>query len=299
VSRQNLTIATSLAPSNDRKVQPAAIESWLKHGWTVVSVNTEEEIEALQPSFNGVEFVAASRTAEQYAGRPVPFIFDLLQAASARTSMDDVIGIANADIFMRPQDGLTEFLQTHAAQGLILGPRVDVPDATAFGTYTPDANPTFSIGYDYFVMNRRIADDIKDSPFAMGMPFWDYWLPLACHLAGHKLLTLKSPVALHAHHDARWDDTVYLFFHALIAYALEQSQPGAEMDSISDRRLSFFLGVIAHHYGQILEHGTNGRGGNAPAAEDRMALADLYDHFQEAAVHTIKSSAQTIRLPDS
>ncbi len=297
--RSNLTIATSIAPVDERGVQPAAVQSWLDHGCKVVSVNTADEIQALKPNYADVEFVAAGRTAEQYAGRPVPYVFDLLQAALNQGEPDGGVGITNADIFLRPQDGLSTYMSDSAEQGLVLGARVDVADVQAFETYVPEGEPTYSIGYDFFVMSRQIAGDIKDSPFAMGMPFWDYWLPLTCHLAGHRLLALKSPVALHAAHETRWDDTVYLFFHSLIAYALEQSQPDAKSESLADRRLAFFLGVIAHHYGQVLDHGTGGRSGEAPGDCDRAALADFYDHFQEAAVHTIKSSAETIRFPPS
>ena len=294
-----LTIATSLAPTDERNVQPAAIQSWLDHGCRVISVNAADEIAALQPAFSNVEFVAPERTAEPYAGRPVPYIFDLLKTALAHSTRDSAIGITNADIFLRPVEGLADFLVDQSNHGLILGARVDVSDADAFATYQPSDASAYSVGYDFFVMNRQIAADIKDSPFAMGMPFWDYWLPLSCHLAGHRLLALKSPVALHADHATRWDDSVYLFFHALIAYALEQSQPDTESASVADRRLAFFLGVIAHHYGQVLEHGTSGRQGDAPSESDRAALADFYDHFQEAAVHTIKSNAESIRFPGS
>jgi hypothetical protein len=299
VSDSKLIVATSLSPADPRGVQPAAITSWLAHGCDVVSVNTADEIAALTPAFPGVEFETANRTAERYARRPVPYIYDVLQAARARASQGDAVAIANADIFLRPADGLKDFMHMHAQSGLVLGPRVDVADIDAFESYSAPEDPTYSIGYDYFVMSPAIADDIKDSPFAMGMPFWDYWLPLTCFLAGHTLRTLKSPVALHAHHETRWDDTIYLFFHALIGYALEQSQPEGVTGSVSDRRLAFFLNTIAHHYGQVLEHGTNGRNGEPPSDSDRAALADFYDHFQEAAVHTIKSNAETIRLPAS
>ena len=41
---------------------------------------------------------------------------------------------------------------------------------------------TYSIGYDYFLMSGDLLGDFADSPFCMGMPFWDYWMPLVALL---------------------------------------------------------------------------------------------------------------------
>lgn len=295
-----LILATSLSPRDDRGVQPGAIRSWLSHGAKVLAINTADEIDGLQGSFPDVQFVEARRTAEQLAGRPVPYIFDLLTAAKENSNEGDTLGVINADIFLREIQGLKAFLAAESQGAVILGPRVDVPDKSVFQTYRPASNPntepTYSVGYDYFVMSRDIVDDFADSPFAMGMPFWDYWLPLTAYLAGRPLKTLKSPVALHVQHETRWADTTYVFFHALIAYALEQSRTDAESDTPHMRQLAFFLNVITHHYGSIFENGTGGQGGVAPDGEALAALADFYDRFQETAVHTIKANATTIRL---
>lgn len=293
---QNFTFITSLSPRDERGVQPQAVQSWIDHGATVFALNTEQEISVLKSEFQSVEFIAAPRTAEQHAGRPVPYIFDLLNAAKDRTTEGDTIGIINADIFLRPLDGLLPWLKTQAEGALVLGPRVDVADTQAIRTYTPETTPTFSVGYDYFVMDRDLVDDFKDSPFALGMPFWDYWLPLTAYLAGRPLKALLSPVALHVHHETRWDDTVYLFFHSLIAYALEQSKNTATDDNPAGRQLSFFLNVVAHHYGSIFENGTSGREATEADGNAIAAMADFYDHFQQTAVHTIKANAQTIRF---
>ena len=294
--QDSLIIATSLSPTDDLAVQPTAIKSWIGHGCTIISVNTEEEINALSPAFPNVEFVCADRTAEQFAGRPVPYIYDLLQAAKAAADDDQTIGVANADIFLRPAPGLASFLASAAKGAVILGPRVDVPHLDSFEKYVPENEPTYSIGYDYFLMSRDVADAFNDSPFAIGMPFWDYWLPLTAYLAGHQLKTLNSPVALHISHETRWNDTIYLFFHALITYALEQSKSGSESSGINGRQLGFFRDLVSHVYSHVFENGTASENGNTPNDSDVAALANFFDRFQEAAVHTIKSNAELIHF---
>lgn len=293
--KPTIVLATSLSPLDDRDVQPTAVQSWLDHGATVLAINTADEIEALTPLFPSVRFVPTSRTAEQHAKRPVPYIFDLLQAVQAHSKPGDTVGIINADIFLRPLPGLFDFFVEQSKGSVVLGPRVDVKDKTEFKGFTPPQEPEFSIGYDYFVMGRDVVDDFADNPFAMGMPFWDYWLPLTAYLAGRPLKALKSPVALHAHHETRWDDTIYLFFHALVAYALEQSKVSDQTTDPTLRRLSFFLNAVSHHYGFVLNSGTADQ--SATLDDGALtALADFYDRFQETAVHTIKSNAETIRF---
>lgn len=287
-------IATSIAPVDERDVQPGAIESWLTLGFTLVSVNTAEEIEVLRPMYPGVNFVVAERTAERFAGRPVPFIFDLLNAAKRQATDGQVIGLTNADIVLRPLDGLPTFMAEEAEGCVLLGPRVDVPDQQAMAGFTPLPEPVFSLGYDYVLMGHDVTAEFDDSPFAMGMPFWDFWLPLTAYLAGRPLKALNSPVALHVAHETQWDDTIYLFFHALIAYALDQSRRETAKDSPKTRQLLFMLDVVSHVYGTIFENGTAAADGKVPDEADMAALANFYDRFQETAVHTIKANAKSI-----
>ncbi len=289
-------IATTLSPRDERGVQSTAIDSWLAHGCTVLSVNSEDKIQSLKQDYPDVEFVAAERTAERFAGRPVPFVYDLIQAAKDAASESDTIGVTSADIILRPLEGLMPFAAKAAENSVVLGPRVDVPDQDSINNFTPDTDPVFSVGYDFFLMSRNVANDFEDSPFAMGMPFWDYWLPLTAFLAGRPLKTLKSPVALHVAHEIRWDDTIYLFFHALIAYVLEQGRKNLETDTSKHRQLSFFLDVVSHTYGHIFENGTAGSDSQPPDEAGLSALSDFYDRFQEIAVHTIKSNSDAIHF---
>ena len=99
-------------------------------------------------------------------------------------------------------------------------------DATAaeIDRFRATGKEAYSVGYDYFLMSGDVLDDFADGPFCLGMPFWDYWLPLMALLKGRPLKALQSPVALHVAHETRWDDTIYLFFHALIASVIETSK---------------------------------------------------------------------------
>src|SRR5690349_12391835 len=102
-------LATSLVPGADSALQTAAVESWRKIGATVLSVNGVAEVAALRSKYPQVTFITAAATGERIAGKPVPYIHDLMKALrkacadqGARTA-DCTVGIINADIHLRFQ----------------------------------------------------------------------------------------------------------------------------------------------------------------------------------------------------
>ena len=297
-------LATSLVPGRDRELQAAAVASWRQAGFEVISVNGENEAGAVRAAFPGVAVIRAPRTGEQFARKPVPFIHDLLK--SLRTACvglkleDCTVGVINADIFLRPLPDLIPTLRREAKGSLVLGPRIDVTDASAFAGYQPTGTETYSVGYDWFCMSGDLLSDFADSPFCMGMPFWDYWMPLVALLKGRPLKTVTSPTALHVHHETRWDDTIYLFFHALISYIIEMCRTSTRRDvSAEARQFDLLFDVLSYLYAGVFARGTEVPAGKSePTAEGVTALADFYDRFQQVAVHHIKSRSTPISVAE-
>ena len=300
-------LATSLVPSRDEALQRANVMSWQTAGFEVISVNGAEEARALEAAYPDVRIAVAEKTAERVARKPVPHIHDLLNALRNRCAGQStpgrhcIVDVINAYIYLRPVPKLSEIVRTHAPGALILGPRVDVDDAAVFASYRPTGTETYSVGYDYFLMSSELLDDFTESPFAMGMPFWDYWLPLVALLHGRPLKSLNAPVALHVHHDTQWDDTIYLFFHSLVVYVIELCRKTVGQDvSASARQFDFLFDVLSHVYGRAFAQGTApGKETSTPDPAGIAALADFYDRFQEVAVHHIKSRAETITVPEA
>lgn len=297
-------LATSLVPGRDRALQAAALASWRAAGFEAISVNGASEAEAVRAEHPGVTVIPVSATAERFAKKPVPYIHDLLKALRAAVAAHGhapgaaTVGIINADIYFRDVPGLADFIAHEARDSLVCGPRVDVPDMSALAGYRPDGRETYAVGYDYFFMPDTLLDAFTDGPFCMGMPFWDYWLPLTALLQGHPLKTLAAPVALHVGHTTRWDDTVYFFFHALVAQVIDHARrtrgalPGA-----GGLQFDLFFDVVAHLYNGVFARGTRPPpDGAAPDAAGIAMLADFYDRFQEVAVHHIKAQALPIAL---
>ncbi len=294
---RRMILATSLAPLRDHALQAAAVASWRAAGFAVISVNGAKEADQVRGAFPGVEVVAVERTAEHFAKKPVPFIHDLLaalrRACAGADPADCTVGIINADIYIRPLPDLARTIRREAKGALLLGPRVDVPDRAAFGTFAATGAETYSIGYDYFLMSGDLLAGFAESPFCMGMPFWDYWMPLVALLQGRPLKAITTPVALHVAHETRWDDTIYLFFHALISHVIELCRAGTGRDtSAPSRQFDLMFDALSHVYAGVFARGTEKpAGASAPSEAAVAALADFYDRFQQVAVHHIKSRA--------
>ena len=305
IDPSRIILATSLVPLRDHALQAAAVASWRAAGFAVISVNGAAEAAKVRIEFPGVEVVTAARTAEQFAKKPVPYLHDLLaalRAACAGKPLNEcTVGVINADIFMRPLPDLAPVIRREAKGALLLGPRVDVGARAEFETFAPTGDETYSIGYDYFLMSGDLLDDFAESPFCMGMPFWDYWMPLVALLKGRPLKTITTPVALHVAHDTRWDDTIYLFFHALISYVIELCRSSTRRDlSAEARQFDLMFDALSHIYAGVFARGTETPPGASGPAEDGVAaLADFYDRFQQVAVHHIKSRATPISVGES
>jgi hypothetical protein len=299
-----LIVATSIAANRDQALHEATVASWKAAGCQVVSVNGAAEAIVVRSAYPGLAVATAPATAERIAHKPVPYIHDLLKTLRSACAAHDVplkdctVGIVNADIYFRDVAGFADTLRREAQGALILGPRVDVDASASFTAYRPTGDETYSIGYDYFFMSGDLLDDFADSPFCMGMPFWDYWLPLAALLQGRPLKSLNAPVALHVTHDTRWDDSVYLFFHSLVAYVIELCRKTSGRDtSAAARQFDLLFDVLQHLYGGVFARGTDpAPGTSAPDPAGIAALADFYDRFQQVAVHHIKSRASTIAI---
>ncbi|MGE3474615.1 MAG: hypothetical protein AB7H70_02280 [Rhodospirillaceae bacterium] len=299
-------LATSLVPGRDAALQSAAVNSWRAAGFHVLSVNGKAEADAIRAGYPGIDVAAPAGTAERFAKKPVPYIHDMLKAlhaAIAASGHDPAIcvaGLINADIYLRDVAGLKSFIQREAQGALLCGPRVDVPGADHFAGYAPTGREVYSIGYDYFFLPGKFLDDYAESPFCMGMPFWDYWFPLVTLLRGKPIKTLNSPVALHVSHETRWDDTVYLFFHALITYVMELGrQTRGQNPKAEGRQFDLLFDFVQHFYGAVFKRGTEaGANGTVDAAGVAM-LADFYDRFQQVAVHHIKTQAAPVTLAEA
>ena len=94
-----ITIATSLAPGKDLHNQRMAINSWLKLGFKVISMNSTEEIAVLQSDFSDIEFVKVHRDGRDKFTKPYIYFDDCLAyVAESESKICGIVTLTTSSI---------------------------------------------------------------------------------------------------------------------------------------------------------------------------------------------------------
>lgn len=191
-----ITIGTSLTPGKNVHNQRMAVNSWLKLGFHVVSINSADEMAILQPYFPDIEFVRAQRDGRESFGKPYIYFDDFL--AYFATCDSKICGIVNSDIYLL-KEKFYSFLKKEAMHSFIYGSRVDVE------TLTNLQGKVFEVGFDYFFFNQQLVSHYPPTNFLIGLPMWDYWVVLIPIYIGIPVKKVITPHAYHIIHETNWD----------------------------------------------------------------------------------------------
>jgi tetratricopeptide (TPR) repeat protein len=168
----------------------------------VLSVNHASEIPALAALHPEVTFTATERDASAISGRRTPYIADLLRAVIEAPK--PVVGIINSDLVFEPSATWNEELPRMVRDAVVTGQRHDATSLLE-GTFRK-----YYWGFDFFFFDIKAARNLLETamPFAMGLAWWDYWLPAALSLTGRRVITLERPTVAHLiHKEPQLDDT--------------------------------------------------------------------------------------------
>lgn len=217
---------TSLPPSADARCR-AAVASWTAAGFTsIVSVNAAREIALLADRFPEVAFVPGGPAAETLFGRPYAGLPELLAAGAAGGAA--VVAIVNADIAVAAGPDFAGRLATAATGGAVVACRVDVaPDGGAAPAY-------YDVGFDLCAVDARLAERPELAGFFLGLPWWDYALPLAVARAGGMVRFCPAPVCRHAVHDTAWSHRAFL---SLGRHFVRRFWPQLELELLAGDRV--------------------------------------------------------------
>ncbi|OGP49442.1 MAG: hypothetical protein A2Y79_10015 [Deltaproteobacteria bacterium RBG_13_43_22] len=218
----NITVVTSLTPFNI-ETQIENIKSWEKLGLEVVSVNSGEEIKRLQQHFGTVNFMEVHRDATHMAGKPLVYLDDVLQTLEKADGQ--ICGIINSDIFLSANDDLIKFINDQARGAFIFGSRIDVDSLEGL----TDQEEYFG-GFDFFFFEKKILGLYSKTDFCLGLPWWDYWLPLVPITKGVPVRRLVTPFAYHAKHPQNWQQEFFESFGRIVAEYLKRENRSGSLD---------------------------------------------------------------------
>lgn len=208
------TIATSIPPANiQASVQ--AVQSWMDLDFHVISVNTYEESQLLQPHLPEVEFYICEHTAREEFGKDYQYLDNILDSLFDRGS--DLCGIVNADIVLRGGRENWGQVLACAKKRFVYGSRVNVNSLNAtIGTIHEH-------GLDFFFFPREYLECVPRTDFVFGQPGWDIFFPAWADYIKFNTAFCYSPVALHVTHPLNWNRTAQSHFmlKALACFAPE------------------------------------------------------------------------------
>jgi hypothetical protein len=197
------------------------VKSWVTAGFRVLGVNAAGEIPALAARHPEAEFVAAPHDAMSVYGRPVPTIPAML-AALAQTGAP-IVGVINSDIMFEPSLRWPEVIAAAAAKCVVAFRRYDVRTLAGGALY-----PYWG-GFDAFFFDHAAAAIVAEETraFAIGIPWWDYWLPLTLRLRGYRIREFGRPAVLHIGHEVandperrNWRRAAIEFGHAMLQHGV-------------------------------------------------------------------------------
>ncbi len=114
------------------------------------------------------------------------------------------LGIINSDLVFEPSTAWREGLPRTVGDAVVTGQRHDATSLLE-GTFRK-----YYWGFDFFFFDIKAARNLLETamPFAMGLAWWDYWLPAALSLTGRRVITLERPTVAHLiHKEPQLDDT--------------------------------------------------------------------------------------------
>lgn len=192
-----MTIGTSISPKNIDN-QKRAIQSWIDAGFHVFSYNAADETEKIRGYFPSVEFITADRDARREKGRPLVYLYDILQ--QLKRTGDKVVGIINSDIHIKNADStMYTYLFEQAQNSLIYAHRQDV-------NTLDEKLGEWYIGLDLFLFDRELVDIYQDDGLVLGGCAWDYYMVFMARHFGYDAKLLQNPIAFHLRHVQTWSD---------------------------------------------------------------------------------------------
>jgi glycosyltransferase involved in cell wall biosynthesis len=251
--RNTITVATSLAPFNI-ELQIKNIKTWKKLGMNIISVNSGKEIRTLTEYSDAVNFVEVHRDASNIAKKPFVYLDDVLQALKKTESQ--ICGIINSDIFLSAEDSFLSFIIEKSRNAFVFGSRIDVDLLRS-----QDGEEYFG-GFDYFFFDKLIINLYQKTDFCLGLPWWDFWLPLVPIINNVPVRRLITPFAYHVKHQQNWQQEFFEIFGRIVASYLRKENRSKSIDKrlqeclchIDEPEIINFAKCILSYLKNIPEH---------------------------------------------
>ena len=183
-----MKVFTTINPYGNFDAQKEAIDSWCKE-YDVYTVNTEEEIEIIKDLYPDVNIVKTRKTFQ--VDKKTLVRLDAILDAIKLTNTDKC-AIVNSDIILNKKIKLNKFFD----DSLVIATRWELGDVPSY---------PFPDGYDLFIFDKKNIELFYNKNYVIGMPWWDFWLPMVANRLGIKIYHIENEIINHRTHKTNYD----------------------------------------------------------------------------------------------
>lgn len=190
--KQQVSLFTSINPSVPNILDIA--KTWTNNFDEVISINPKAEIERIRESFPGISFIERAAFRDKHI-----YINDIIHIQ--KSAKHETVAIINSDIWASEVEPLPH-------DKLIISHRIDID------SFDKKYNRKYLMwGFDFFSYPKKVVEVIPQSDMALGLPWWDYFVPFfILHRTDIKCKFLKKSKFHHLRHKQNWswDDHYWL-----------------------------------------------------------------------------------------
>ena len=193
-----MEIFTTINPNDLSNTQLNAISSWTKK-YKVYSVNRKEEIERIKDIYKDVNFIETDDT-YLYKNKKLIKLDSILDSIEKVSS--GVSAIINSDIILTDKLDIN-IKSRYLINGIFIGTRYELDNGEKY---------PFIYGYDIFIFNSKYASLFKNKKYVIGMPWWDYWIPICALKNRLNVYHIKDEIIYHKTHETNYEYKIWLEF---------------------------------------------------------------------------------------
>ena len=174
--------------------QTLCLESWVKFGLSIISVNTADQIARLKPLYPQVDrWIESDEETGSYR-YPTQKIKRLCRVAE---ELDKPILLINSDIEIYGEQ--STLLMRMSSHKMLAGIRWNYDGELSNASREP-------WGLDAFVITPSMSSSLPELEMGIGRPTWDYWIPYHFQVHGYNLDFIGEPLFFHQSHPILWDE---------------------------------------------------------------------------------------------
>jgi hypothetical protein len=187
-----ISVFTTINIHGNFEPQNEAMVSWSKY-YKVYSVNPVDEIEIGKEKFPFINFIESDNIFN-YNNKKLIKLNGILD--SIKLTNCEYCCIVNSDIILKKK-----IEKKHLKSDLLISTRWELDDIN----HTTQKTYPFDAGYDIFLFEKSLIDIFYNKNYVIGMPWWDYWIPLIAIKLGLKVDHVKNPIIFHRTHPTNYD----------------------------------------------------------------------------------------------